>query len=251
MKFFVLLALAAVAAAKPDAQFYYGYPYASPHATAGLVTYANGAVTPVDTLSVQAAKAQHFAAKAAVYPYGLYGAHVIGKREAEAEADPALLYGAAYPYATGYGYTGYAGYAGYPGYTYGYPYAYSHVIGKREAEAEPKAEADAQFYYAPYYANPHASLGLTAYTNGAVTPTKTLAVQQAEAAHFAAKAAYYPYGVYGAHLIGKREAEAKADPALLYGAAYPYATGLGYTAYTGYPAAYGYGYPYAAYSYLG
>eukprot|EP00091_Calanus_sinicus_P020103 TRINITY_DN531_c0_g1_i3.p1 TRINITY_DN531_c0_g1~~TRINITY_DN531_c0_g1_i3.p1 ORF type:complete len:186 (+),score=84.33 TRINITY_DN531_c0_g1_i3:65-622(+) len=49
--------------------------------------------------------------------------HSFVKREAEAEADPALLYGA-YGYAglgyAGYGYSGfgYAGYAGYP-YTYG------------------------------------------------------------------------------------------------------------------------------------
>jgi len=62
--------------------------------------------------------------------------HYIGKREAEAEADPALLYSAygyGYPYAgyagyggygyAGYGYGGYAGYAGYAGYGgYGYPY---------------------------------------------------------------------------------------------------------------------------------
>merc|ERR1719219_355398 len=53
----------------------------------------------------------------------------------EAEADPALLYGAygygAYPYAYGVGYSGlYHGYAG-------YPYAYHY--GKRSAEAETNA----------------------------------------------------------------------------------------------------------------
>jgi len=58
--------------------------------------------------------------------------HSFVKREADAEADPALLYGAyGYPYTyggyahAGYGYAGYAGYAGYP-HTYsayaGYPY---------------------------------------------------------------------------------------------------------------------------------
>ena len=126
------------------------YVYADPHATAGLTTYANGAVTPTKTLSVQLAEAAHLTAKALHYPY------------------------------------------------YGYPYTYgAHVIGKREAEAD----ADAQFYYAPYY-GAHSSIGLTAYANGAVTPTKTLAVQAAEAAHFAAKAAHYPYGypyAYGAY----------------------------------------------------
>ena len=233
----VLLALAAVAVAEPDAQYLYGYPYGyagAAHATAGLVTYANGAVTPVDTLSVQAAKAQHFAAKAVAAPYygGYYGAHLIGKREAE--ADPQLLLGSTYglPYAS-YGYNYGA---------YGYHYTYgARFIGKREAEAEP--EADAQFLYGnPYlYANPHTSVGLTAYYNGAVTPTKTLAVQAAEASHFAAKAVAAPYygGYYGAHLIGKREAEAK--PQYYYGG-YPYAT---------YGAAYGYPYTYGAYSYLG
>jgi hypothetical protein len=203
-----------------------------------LVTYANGAVTPVDTLSVQAAKAQHFAAKAVAAPYyGYYGAHLIGKREAEAEAKPYLGY-YGYPYATTYG--------AYPYASYGYPYTYTHLIGKREAEAEP--EADAQFLYGtPYvYANPHTSLGLTSYFNGAVTPTKTLAVQAAEAQHFAAKAVTAPYyGYYGAHLIGKREAEAEAKPYVYgYGAyGYPYATTYG---------TYGaYGYPYAAYPYYG
>merc|ERR1719291_1179843 len=64
--------------------------------------------------------------------------HSFVKREADAEADPALLYGAyGYPYTyggyahAGYGYAGYAGYAGYP-HTYsayagyaGYPHTYS------------------------------------------------------------------------------------------------------------------------------
>jgi hypothetical protein len=206
MKSFVaLLVLAAVALAEPeaDAQFYGygGYPYYDAgHTSLGLTAYSNGAVTPTKTFAVQAAEAQHFAAKAAATPYG-----------------------------------------------FGYPYAYgAHYIGKREAEPE----ADAQFIGYPYLASPHTSLGLTVYPDGAVTPTKTLAVQQAEAAHFATKAAYAPYaysypgfagyGYAGAHLIGKREAEAKPQ---FYGAyGYP---GYGY-------ASYGYaGYPYSAYSYYG
>jgi len=108
----------------------------------------------------------------AVYSPSVYSAyvptvagHVIAKREAEGEADPALFYNSAYtgyPYTagvTGYPYT--AGVTGYPytagvtGYTYpsvynsavtgypttyGYPYthnsAVTHVIGKREAESD-------------------------------------------------------------------------------------------------------------------
>merc|ERR1712042_219488 len=145
--------------------------------------------------------------------------------KAEAEADPALLYGA-------YGYAGYAA-----PYTYGYagyPYAYSALAGygttngantvginglaaaagryvansagvvhvaKREAEAD--ADADALYgYYG--YARPYAyGLGYRGYGYG------------------------YPYAYGG--FYGKRSAdaepEAKADAALLYGA---YGYGLGY-----------------------
>ena len=62
-----------------------------------------------------------------------------GKRsaDAEAEADPYLLYG------------GYYGHA----YGYGYPYAYGHYgyYGKRSADAEPKADADPYLLYGGYY----------------------------------------------------------------------------------------------------
>merc|ERR1711884_255483 len=62
--------------------------------------------------------------------------------EAEAEADPYLLYGGYNGYAGWGGWTGYAGlpygaygYTGYHGYA-AYPYAATHVIAKREAEAD-------------------------------------------------------------------------------------------------------------------
>merc|ERR1711911_362312 len=62
-----------------------------------------------------------------------------GKRsaDAEAEADPYLLY------------DGYYGHA----YGYGYPYAYGHYgyYGKRSADAEPKADADPYLLYGGYY----------------------------------------------------------------------------------------------------
>merc|ERR1712228_684398 len=64
----------------------------------------------------------------APYAYG-YGLGYYGKRDADADADPALLYGAYAPYGYGLGYYGkrdadadpalfYGGYAGYP-YAYG------------------------------------------------------------------------------------------------------------------------------------
>merc|ERR1712039_565476 len=77
-----------------------------------------------------------------------------GKRsaDAEAEADPYLLYG------------GYYGHA----YGYGYPYAYGHYgyYGKRSADAEPaaapEAEAAADPYYG-YYGLGYHGLGYRAY----------------------------------------------------------------------------------------
>merc|ERR1712106_348841 len=113
MKMFVVLALAAAAMAEPeaaaDAQYvsaygnygaygaYGAYPYTHNlplttynHATAPLTTYA---APPLTT----------YAASPLVrsFTHGLYNRHIIAKREAEAEADPALIYGsyAAAPYA--------------------------------------------------------------------------------------------------------------------------------------------------------
>jgi hypothetical protein len=144
--------------------------------------------------------------------------------EPEAEADPSLLYA---------GYAGYAPYAyggygvapyslGY-GYGYGYPYrygAYGHYLGKREAEAEASADADAEadpsLLYRGYagYA-PYAAYG--AYGHGYAPYS------------FGYGYGYpYAYGAYG-HYLGKREAEAEADPSLLY---------AGYAGYT--PLAYSY-----------
>merc|ERR1719223_2365709 len=109
MKFFAVLALAAVAIAEPEAEaeadpalLYgsYGYPYAGVYG--GYRAYGYGA-----------------------YPaaYGAYGHRYAGwgkrsadaepEAEADAEADPALLYGSyGYPYAGVYG--GYRAYGAYP-----------------------------------------------------------------------------------------------------------------------------------------
>merc|ERR1712014_421297 len=71
---------------------------------------------------------------AVVTPLAYYGKR---SADAEAEADPYLLYG------------GYYGHA----YGYGYPYAYGHYdyYGKRSADAEPKADADPYLLYGGYY----------------------------------------------------------------------------------------------------
>merc|ERR1712147_391479 len=119
MKFFAVLALAAVAFAEPEAEgnpalLYgsYGYPYAG-GVYGGYRAYG---------------------AYPATYGYG-YRTYGYGKRsadaepEADAEADPAVLYGSyGYPYAGVYG--GYRAYGA-------YPYSY---YGKRSADAEPEAD---------------------------------------------------------------------------------------------------------------
>merc|ERR1712083_1261256 len=112
----------------------------------------------------------------------------------EADADAALLYGA-YGYA-GLGHVGYAGHVG-------YPYAYG---------------------YAGY---PYAAAGYASYRPSASTSIAGLA----PAALPAVDGGYAGAGRYVANSAGvvhvaKREAEAEADPALLYGA-YGYA-GLGH-----------------------
>merc|ERR1712179_745150 len=151
--------------------------------------------------------------------------------EADANADPAVLYGAygyGLPYASVYG--GYRTYGAYPGYSYGY-------YGKRSADAEPEAAADAEadpalLYGAYGYGHPYSSVyrSYGAYPYG-----------------------YRTYGAYPYAYYGKRsadaepEADAEADPALLYGAyvyGLPYAGVYGgyrtYGAYGAYPYSYGY-----------
>merc|ERR1712045_511435 len=109
---------------------YGAYPYAYNYGihVPALQAHLNGAVTPVDTPSVQAAKVEHFAAMvAAPLAIAAPAAHIaIAKREAEAE--PAYGY-RSYGYGKrsaepGYGYRSYGygrnyGY-GYRSYGYGY-----------------------------------------------------------------------------------------------------------------------------------
>merc|ERR1712198_225788 len=178
--------------------------------------------------------------------------------KAEAEADPALLYGA-------YGYAGYAapytyGYAGYP-YAYstlagygttngansvgiagvapaaapalagGYAAAGRYVansagvvhVGKRSADAEPKDKADAPLLYGAYG---YAGLPYAGYSANDAYP-------------YAYGAYPYAYGAY----YGKRSADAKPEADAYYGYygyARPYSYGYAPYAYGAYP--YGYGY---------
>merc|ERR1711879_654348 len=111
---------------------YTGYPYAAygayPYAYGyfgGLQAHPNGAVTPVDEPAVQAAKADHFAAKAAAYAAAPIAAPIavaapaatiaIAKREAEPacygkrSAEPGYGY-RSYGYGRRYGGYGYRSY---------------------------------------------------------------------------------------------------------------------------------------------
>merc|ERR1711868_11944 len=164
-KFALVVCFAAAVSAEADADAFYGvygygavgaYPYAT-YAYAAPSAYAQ--VSPSASLTTVGLAQASLPAIAGGYAgAGRYVANSAGvvhvaKREAEAEADPALLY-RTYGYA-GYPYAGvYGVYAGYP-YTYGY-------YGKRSAEAEP--EADAALLYGAYAGYPYA---YGAYSYGA------------------------------------------------------------------------------------
>merc|ERR1712112_806051 len=104
---------------------YAGYPYAAgvygyglPVAAAGYANVSPSASTSIAGLAPAAVPALAGGyAGAGRYVANSAGVVHVAKREAEAEADPALFYGA-YGYA-GLGHVGYAGHVGYP-YAYGY-----------------------------------------------------------------------------------------------------------------------------------
>merc|ERR1712241_1435658 len=135
----------------------------------------------------------------------------------EAEADPAVLYGGYYSYGLTDGPNNGLGPV--------------HALGKREAEAD--AEADPAVLYGGYYGY---GLGYYGGYYGYGLP------------YYAHAGLPYSYGwtdgpnngLGPVHALGKREAEAEADPAVLYGGYY----GLGYYGgYRGY-----YGLPYYAHA---
>jgi len=178
---------------------YAGYPYA---ATYGAYAYPSVYNTA-------------YAAPVATYA----GAHLIGKREAEAdsEAKPWLTYAnygyAGYPYAATYG--AYA-YPSVYNTAYAAPvatYAGAHLIGKREAEAD--SEAKPWLTYANY--------GYAGYPYAATYAAGAYAYPSVYSTAYAAPVATYA----GAHLIGKRSAEADSWYGFS-GYASPYATYGGY-----------------------
>jgi len=222
MRSFVLLsAVVAAAVAEADpALLYGGYGYGlglglgySAYGYGGLYAGAYGLAKSAPCVN------------AANVPVPCAAGHFIGKREAEAEADPAVLYSS-------------YGYGAYNPYTYGaygaYPYAgvYSglksapcvnaanipvpcaagavHYIGKREAEAEPEAEADAAVLYSSYgYPYGYAATGL-AYNYGipavhtvaaapAVTSTYAVAAPAVAATYAAAPAVVAAPAVAAVH----------------------------------------------------
>merc|ERR1712154_154987 len=175
MKLIAVLALAAVAFAEPEAD-----PKADPWLTYGYAGYG---------LPYAGVYGGYRTYGAYPYSYGYYGKRS-AEAEPEAEADPALLYGA-YGYA-GYPYAGVYG-AGYR--TYGaYPYSYAYY-GKRSAEAE----ADPALLYGAYgYGLPYSGVYGGYRTYGAYP---------------------YSYGYYGKR-SAEAEPEAEADPAVLYSTAH-------------------------------
>merc|ERR1712213_239667 len=148
MKMFVVLALAAMAMAEPEAdpQLLYTAGVHTPVTSINNVPVVN-AVPHVYTTGVHAPTVGVVGSTVYSHPTVYYG-----KRDAEAEPEADAYYGY-YGYARPYAY----GYR-----SYGYP-AYGHY-GKRSAEAEPEADAYYGYYgYARPYAYGYRSYGYPAY----------------------------------------------------------------------------------------
>merc|ERR1711997_1361120 len=158
--------------------------------------------------------------------------------DAEAEADPYLLYGGYNGYAGWGGWTGYHGLPygayGYAGSVYGVPHgAYGLTSAVKTVAVEPaKVEVATKLVSAPVVAAPVVAAAPAAYTYHhayAGAPVAYSGYGYPYAAHLAAAP------VAAAHVIAKRDAEADADPAYFY-------NGYGGYGYAGWG---GYGYPYA------
>merc|ERR1712020_211820 len=256
-RFIAFSALLAVVAAEAEPWYGLGYGYGLLHkpvitSVGALTTYSNGAVTPTNTPAVAAATAQHLATKFGAYAPVI---HPLGKRSADAEADPWYgVYGYGYaplthPVTSVGGLTTYANGAVVPTDVNNLAATHAHLaskglhpLGKREAEAEAEpwyglyghglygyaglhpytaglgchnaygapvpcagrkkreAEAEAKPWYYPAYPGVTSVGGLTTYSNGAVVPTD-LANQAATAAHLVSTFPR-PHGVYGLGLWG-------------------------------------------------
>merc|ERR1712240_880747 len=217
MKMFVVLALAAMAMAEPEAdpQLLYTAGVHTPVTSINNVPVVN-AVPHVYTTGVHAPTAGVVGSTVYSHPTVYYG-----KRDADAEpeADADAFYGV-------YGYSAYRPYA-YSAYR---PYAYTTRwgYGKRSADAE--AEADPALVYTSAVPAVHSVVSSPLVS--ALTPAATLKTVHTPVTytHAVAAPAVTYAGVHAVHTpvvntvgstvyYGKREAE--ADPALLYTNAVP------------------------------
>ena len=192
-------------------------------AATGLVTYANGAVVPLDPAN------QHLtAAHLGLYGYGYH--HGYGKREAQV-LDPAtglVTYpnGAVAPFdpnvaiATANHYAAKAahGYYPYVGAANVHPAAF--LYGRKKREAQVPVSLVTGFAHTPYfgYFGHHVApvvAPFTAHPNGALVPQEPADVVEARAAHLAAVAE-----------AGRKKREAQVPVSLV--------TGFAHTPYFGY-----------------
>merc|ERR1711973_666404 len=216
MKMFVVLALAAMAMAEPEAdpQLLYTAGVHTPVTSINNVPVVN-AVPHLYTTGVHAPTVGVVGSTVYSHPTVYYG-----KRDAEAEPEADALYGY-------YGYRNY-GYSTYRPYAYR-PYAYgAWGYGKRSADAE--AEADPALVYTSAVPAVHSVVSSPLVS--ALTPAATLKTVHTPVTytHAVAAPAVTYAGVHAVHTLvvntvgstvyyGKREAE--ADPALLYTNAVP------------------------------
>merc|ERR1712117_116473 len=216
MKMFVVLALAAMAMAEPEAdpQLLYTAGVHTPVTSINNVPVVN-AVPHLYTTGVHAPTVGVVGSTVYSHPTVYYG-----KRDAEAEPEADALYGY-------YGYRNY-GYSTYSPYAYR-PYAYgAWGYGKRSADAE--AEADPALVYTSAVPAVHSVVSSPLVS--ALTPAATLKTVHTPVTytHAVAAPAVTYAGVHAVHTpvvntvgstvyYGKREAE--ADPALLYTNAVP------------------------------
>merc|ERR1711942_587646 len=218
----------------------------------GLVHHPNGAITPENTAAQKEAglnqgtpiQQYQLTGKAVTTTYGLHGVPLaLGKREAEAEADPALVYAGVPAVVSTSGLVAHPNGAVTPDYTPAQKVAAAthlaakgihpvfhtgaYLYGKRDAEAKPDAWS--------VYGYPGVYTGAYGYPYGGVYHYgKRDAEAESDAwGVYGYPSVYtgaygYPYG--GVYHYGKRDAEAKPDAWGVYG--YP-------TVYSG-----AYGYPY-------
>jgi len=228
MKAFVASALAAVAAAAPEADPQVLLTHgAAVHVAAPLhgaahsqvyskVHHANGAVVPDDTLSVKVAKAQHLNAKATAYlNKPLVHALLPQVAAAPAVVAPVVtkkVVQVAKPVVSYHGLTTPLVHSSPVTYTTGYPYVNTHLMGKREAEAEADPAlvyTNAALTHPVVHNNVLAYNGLYNNFNGLYNYNGLV--------HSSPVTYTTGYPLVNGHYLGKREAEAEADPALLYG----------------------------------